>query len=240
VTFRRVQDTRVKNLLFFTRMSRLARTLGCMAGGVRARRATVFVPWPSGRSTLTALTATLLWLAALLLPAAPASAHTELENTVPADGARLTQTPGSVQMNFTEPVDAELASLVVRAPDGRDLTAGPARQSGPGLIQPITASPQAGTVQVSYRVVSLDGHPVTGTFAFEVLRGDPDAPQAQDGSAAAGGGEDGSGVSLTGPLLGALAVLLLVVGGAVLARRRRDAENGRAESQPHPTTPPAR
>jgi copper resistance protein C len=203
-----------------------------MTGGVLLRRATA------------AALAALLVLLSLVLVAAfatPASAHAELDNTVPADGATVTQTPGSLQLSFSEPIDAELASLVVRSPGGRDLTAGPARQSGSGLIQPITESPKAGPIQVSYRVVSLDGHPVTGSYSFEVLRGNPDAARAEPGSAAASGaGDDDSGVSLTGPLLGAGAVLLLLVAGAVLARRRRDGQEGPAQAPAETTAPPVR
>jgi copper resistance protein C len=155
--------------------------------------------------------------------ASPASAHTELDNAVPAADVTLERTPGSVQLNFTEPIDAELASVVVRGPDGANLVEGTARQSGPGLIQPIRAAARAGLVEVSYRVVSLDGHPVSGTYTFEVLRGDPNASPGEPGAGAGGASDDGAGtdVSLLGPLLGAAAVALLVLTGALLARRRR-------------------
>ena len=169
--------------------------------------------------------------------ALPAYAHTELANSIPAAGVTVATTPGSVQLNFTEPIDAELADVVVRAPDGRNLAVGPARQSGPGLMQPITASPEAGQVQVAYRVVSLDGHPVSGTFTFRVQRGDPEAAGAGAGGVGSGGSGDGVGgdVSLAGPLLGAGAVAAVVVAGAVLARRRR--EQPAQPGGPQPTSP---
>lgn len=156
--------------------------------------------------------------------ALPAYAHTELANSIPAAGVTVATTPGSVQLNFTEPIDAELADVVVRAPDGGNLAVGPARQSGPGLMQPITASPEAGQVQVAYRVISLDGHPVSGTLTFRVQRGDPDAAGPGAGGVGSGGSGDsvGGDVSLAGPLLGAGAVAAVVVAGAVLARRRRE------------------
>jgi copper resistance protein C len=169
--------------------------------------------------------------------AMPAHAHTELDNSVPAAGVDLATTPGSVQLNFTEPIDAELSDVVVRAPDGRNLAVGPPRQSGPGLMQPITATSQAGQLEVAYRVISLDGHPVSGDFTFRVLRGDPDAADPGAGAGASGGdGGDGAGggVSLAGPLLGAGAVGVVVVAGAVLARRRRDQS---APPAPQPTSP---
>jgi copper resistance protein C len=150
-----------------------------------------------------------------------AYAHTELDNAVPAAGSRLEATPGSVQLTFTEPVDADLAQVVVLSPDGQDLAVGPARQSGPGVIQPVSAMARAGTVRVAYRVVSLDGHPVSGSYTFDVLHGDPGAavPPGGDTAVPQGGGEAVGGLP-TGLLLGAGAVLLAVAGGAVVARRR--------------------
>jgi copper resistance protein C len=174
--------------------------------------------------------------------ASPAYAHTELDNAIPAEGSTLSKTPGTIQLTFTEPVDAALATVVVRGPDGEMLSDGPVRQSATGLMQPIVPSRTAGTLVVSYRVISLDGHPVSDSFRFEVQRGDPNAQQPeseQSQSAPVGGsGDDSGGGSLTAPLLGAAVVLLLIVGGALLARRRRDRGEPAQPSAP-PATPPA-
>lgn len=183
-----------------------------------------------------AVVTVLLSVAVAAVWASPAQAHTELDTAIPAEGATLPTTPGSIQLNFTEPIDAELASIVVRGPEGRNLAVGSPRQSGPGLMQPISPSAAAGTVQVAYRVVSLDGHPVSDSFAFEVLRGDPsaavpagpdsDGAAGDDGAAGAAGDEAAQGGSLPVLLAGAAAVLVLVLAGAVLARRRRVAAPG--------------
>ena len=175
--------------------------------------------------------------------ASPAYAHTELANAIPAAGSTLGKTPGTIQLTFTEPVDADLATVVVRGPDGAMLSDGPVRQSATGLMQPIVPSREPGTLVVSYRVISLDGHPVSDTFRFEVQRGDPNAqPQSnQSQTAPVGGSGDGSGGgSLIAPLLGAAVVLLLIVGGAMLARRRRDsAEPALPPGSTPPASPPA-
>jgi len=171
--------------------------------------------------------------------ASPAYAHTELANAIPAAGSNLSKTPGTIQLTFTEPVDADLATVVVRGPDGQMLSDGPVRQSATGLMQPIVPSREAGTLVVSYRVISLDGHPVSDSFRFQVQNGDPNAQPAesdQSQSAAAGGSGDSGGGSFTAPLLGAAVVLLLIVGGALLARRRRDSAE---PAQPSGSTPPA-
>jgi copper resistance protein C len=167
-----------------------------------------------------AASAVLALLFAVTGGAATAFAHTELTNSVPADGASLQRTPGSIQLSFSEPVDAELASVVVVGPKGENLAVGPPRQSGPGVMQPITAAREAGRIRVSYRVISLDGHPVSDTYSFTVLRGDPDAPLAPETQDTPGGAAtDDTGLS-AGLLAGALAVLAALVVGAAVARRR--------------------
>jgi len=184
-----------------------------------------------------AVAAVLALLFAVTGGAQTAFAHTELTNSVPGDGASLERTPGSIQLSFSEPVDARLASVVVVGPKGENLAVGPPRQSGPGVMQPLTASREAGRIRVSYRVISLDGHPVSDTFSFTVLRGDPNAPlapQTQDTPGGAGTGDSGLSAWL---LAGALAVLALLVGGAVVARRRTR-PRGPAPEPADPAGPP--
>jgi copper resistance protein C len=148
-----------------------------------------------------------------------AFAHTQLVNSVPAAGASLERTPGSIQLSFTEPIDAQVASVVVVGPKGESLAVGPPRQSGPGIMQPITASREPGRIRVSYRVISLDGHPVSDSFTFTVLNGDPNAPVAPQAQTTPGAPSGDTGLS-AGLLVGGVAVLALLVGGAFVARRR--------------------
>jgi copper resistance protein C len=162
-----------------------------------------------------------------------AFAHTQLTNSVPTSGATVERTPGSIQLSFTEPIDARLASVVVVGPKGENLAVGSPRQSGPGLIQPMTASREPGRIRVAYRVVSLDGHPVSDSYSFTVRKGDPNAPVApQDQSTPGATASGDTGVS-AGLLVGGLAVLALLVGGALVARRRARA----ADSAPEPVAP---
>jgi copper resistance protein C len=169
--------------------------------------------------------------------ASPAYAHTELSNAIPAEGSRLGTTPGTIQLTFTEPVNAELANVVVRGPDGQLLSDGPVRQSATGLMQPLVPSAKAGEVKVSYRVISLDGHPVSGTITFRVLRGDPNAQPAEPAQAASSpaGGDGSDGGSPTALLVGGSLVVLLIAAGALLARRRRVTAGTETPPPPAPT-----
>jgi copper resistance protein C len=161
-----------------------------------------------------------------------AFAHTELTNAVPAAGVSLQRTPGSIQLNFSEPIDVELASVVVLGPKGENLAVGPARQSGPGLMQPVTATREPGRIRVAYRVISLDGHPVSGSYSFTVLTGDPNAAVAPQGQDAVAEPADDAGLG-TGLFAGAAVVLALLVVGALVARRRPRPTG----SAPEPATP---
>jgi copper resistance protein C len=177
--------------------------------------------------------AALAALFAVIGGASTAYAHTQLINSVPAAGTSLERTPGSIQLSFTEPIDARLASVVVVGPKGENLAVGQARQSGSGLMQPITASREPGRVRVAYRVISLDGHPVSDSFSFTVQKGDPNAPvapQAQSTPGGTAGGDTGLNTGLVG---GAVAVLALLVVGALVARRRARP----ADSAPEPVAP---
>jgi methionine-rich copper-binding protein CopC len=98
--------------------------------------------------------------------AAPASAHTALRSSSPAEGAVLTTSPGEVRLAFTErPASAPVEVAVTR--DGRVVGSGPARTDGSSVVTPVSL-PGPGAYTVAYRVVGGDGHPVQGTVRFRV------------------------------------------------------------------------
>jgi copper resistance protein C len=117
------------------------------------------------RLALSALLATLVLLGA----AAPASAHTDLVSSDPASGASLPQRPTRLTLVFSDPVAAESAAVTVVAPDGSAWPLGEVVADGATLSVPVLESGSpAGPHTVSWRVESLDGDFVDGTFAFTV------------------------------------------------------------------------
>jgi copper resistance protein C len=164
----------------------------------------------SGRRVLTAL---LAGLALVLLGAGPASAHSGLSSTLPGDGAQVEASPAEVVLEFDEPVSTRLSRVQVTGPGGDTWQTGAPDVSGSTVRQPLAALGPAGTYEVAYRVVSADGHPVSGTSSFTLTAaGTGTAPQQETAG-------DGGGGSL--PVL-PLAVAALVAGaGAVLVLRRR-------------------
>ncbi|MGJ3224843.1 copper resistance CopC family protein [Micromonospora aurantiaca (nom. illeg.)] len=120
-------------------------------------------------------------LAALLVPAAPAWAHNALRESTPAEGARLTLAPRQVELSFVERLDARFTTVAVTAPGDVAVAAGAPAVSGSRATQPLAPDLPAGSYTVAYRVVSVDGHPVQGSYTFTVSS----APGASPATSAA-------------------------------------------------------
>lgn len=180
---------------------------------------------------------------ALLLGASPAWAHTELESSNPAAESEVAQAPAEVTLTFTEAIPAGTARVTVTGPDGTDRAAGaPTGQDGT-LTVPLEPLGAAGVYTIEYRVVSDDGHPVSGTVPFTLTAPGPAAAPASAPAAVpaapsagpsaapfvtpettgtaetpvAGTGGDGAGAPVWPWLLSAVVVL---GGGVVYALRR--------------------
>lgn len=107
-------------------------------------------------------------LAALLAPAAPASAHAVLVSSSPRADLLLAAAPGQVVLTFSESVRQVPGKIRVIGPDGKRVDRG--EPSFDGTVVTITVDPggQRGTYLVSYRVISADSHPVAGGYTYSV------------------------------------------------------------------------
>lgn len=120
--------------------------------------------------------------------AAPAQAHASLVASSPEDGASVATLPDEVSLTFSQEVRAP-AYVVVTGPGG-DLAAGDPAIDGDTVTQAVTAGP-AGDYSLTFRVVSSDGHPITGEVTFTVTEGDgstPDSSAVADDPEVAGAG----------------------------------------------------
>lgn len=97
-----------------------------------------------------------------------AVAHTELLARSPEQGAVLDAAPKTIRLTFTEELGG--GSLAV-ATSGRSVAAGPARVDAAEIVLDVAAGSPAGVWTVAYRVVSADGHPITGQYQFTVKPG---------------------------------------------------------------------
>lgn len=113
----------------------------------------------------------LLALAALAVAAPAASAHATLEGTTPARGAALKAQPRQVVFRFDEPVEGTFGA--VRVFDSRGARVDDGRVFHPGGVGAKVAVDLRGKLAhgaytATYRVISADGHPVSGGIVFDV------------------------------------------------------------------------
>lgn len=126
------------------------------------------MPFP--RRALRASIGALIGIATLSIGASPAAAHNTLVSSSPADGAQLTSSPSQISFVFDLPAPLETASAVlidansVRT-DLTGLTHGPAGETE--IVVPLPAG-LSGSMTVRWRLVSPDGHAITGRVSFTV------------------------------------------------------------------------
>lgn len=98
--------------------------------------------------------------------AAPAHAHTDLMGTTPADGDVLDGPPGAVTLTFNEELLEAAVRVSITDESGAVVAKDIAESAGSDVTVPWPADLAPGTYVVSYRVVSGDGHPVSGDITF--------------------------------------------------------------------------
>ncbi|WP_354349636.1 copper resistance CopC family protein [Pseudarthrobacter sp. PvP090] len=136
------------------------------------------------------LLAALLLCVGASLPAAPAAfAHDQLISSSPAPDERLDKAPASITLAFSSPLLALGHEVRVVDDNARNWVSGAAVLSRETLTQALPELPDGG-YQVSWRVVSADGHPISGSYGFRVGNPAAAAPAASPGPAA--GAEPGA------------------------------------------------
>ncbi|WP_246070608.1 copper resistance CopC/CopD family protein [Paenibacillus kobensis] len=122
----------------------------------------------------------LLLIAVWLVSYSPrADAHAQLLETVPDAGARLTHSPEEIKLVFNEAVETGVGAIDILDSLSRKVNVQSVKTSGDRTV--VTIDPPAlddGIYTVSYRIVSEDGHPISGSYVFVV--GNP--PAAKDAS----------------------------------------------------------
>ncbi len=168
--------------------------------------------WAAG-----AILAASIAVGGLVLTAERADAHAVLESTEPADGAQLDSAPDRVVLRFSESVQAADDGITVYAGSGDALDTGPPEHPGGDGSAVAVDLPDLddGAYVVSWRVVSVDSHPVSGAFVFEVGDVDPAEARALKGSLlSASAGDSTLGAVYGVARFGAFAGIVLLVGGA--------------------------
>ena len=141
----------------------------------------------------------------------PALAHAELATTEPVDHASLDEPPTEVVLTFTEEVTALPGAIRVFDAAGERVDEGSVQgaEGSTVLSTSLTSGLGDGAYIVSWDVVSLDDHPISGAFVFQVGSG----PVADDDLIASIlSGADASGARTAG-----VAVRWITYAGSLVA-----------------------
>ncbi|MEU9191224.1 copper resistance CopC family protein [Streptomyces sp. NPDC048484] len=174
-------------------------------------------------------------LAALASSAPTAAAHTELDTSSPGANTALAGLPPRITLTFSDTMTEKYAKVAVTAPGGETAATGGAQVAGKTVTLALDTASPAGRYTVGYRVVSADGHPVSGSYTFTVKETDSPGPSAPATHAAdtparkpasdkANGKHSDTDVTL---LMGAGVLAVAVAGSGAYAARRRRAGHGR-------------
>jgi methionine-rich copper-binding protein CopC len=186
------------------------------------------------------LTVLLLACAALLGAVAPAQAHNVLIGSDPEDGASIAAGPERITLTFDQPARQGFAQITLTGPDGTRWEEGKTAVDGAKVSVGVKPLGPAGGYVVGYRILSSDGHPVSGKVAFTLTAPGPgsaqpaaaasapavpasgaDAAEAPDGRAQAIEAAQNGGAGMAVVWIAAALVLL---GGATVVAMRRTRE----------------
>lgn len=200
------------------------------------------------KSTLRTVATILGTLLLLASGSGIATAHTALAGSDPAKDATVMGPPDAIVLTFTEDINPAFANVVLSDVDGRKWQSAAPRVEGPRLTFAIGPDrPGNGVYTVGYRVVSADGHPVTGSYDFTIA-GVPDGPSPTSTPTAAATPassttdpqpEGAPATSDTRMTVITAGVAGLTLGGIIAfwqsrRNRRRDAAADQSDGQPAP------
>ena len=225
-------------------------------GGRRRLRVLAAPHGPTGalaapHRRLRVLAMPLLALLSVLLIATPAQAHDVLVGSDPKDGAVLGTMPSTVTLTFDQAVRRDFARMAVTGPDGAHYEQGEITVDGRNVSIGVRTGTPSGDYAIGYRIVSNDGHPVTGAVKFTVTGGGaaPGAVTAPTAASATGTANSGAGTTGTGTVgqssgswvwgLLAITAALLALCTRVLVRHDRRLRDGTIPAPPAAGTPRA-
>ncbi|AMN41925.1 copper resistance CopC/CopD family protein [Rhodoplanes sp. Z2-YC6860] len=109
-----------------------------------------------------------------LITASAAWAHATLVGSEPADRAMVPESPPAVTLQFNEPVSP--VSIVLVGPNGASSTLKGVTAKDETLTVAMPGALAKGTHLLSWRVISADGHPVSGTVMFSIKEASAEPP----------------------------------------------------------------
>jgi copper transport protein len=121
---------------------------------------------PLASQRVRGIVAIILSLFAAAFVPTDALAHATLIGSEPAERVVVARPPATLKLTFNEPVSPLTLRLV--GPDGDTTNLTDIAAAGNALVAALPGTLARGTHLVSWRVISLDGHPVGGALTFSV------------------------------------------------------------------------
>lgn len=107
----------------------------------------------------------------LILPTELVSAHAYLEHANPADQSHIQTAPKKVTLVFNEAIEADFPLIEVKNSKGEQVKTGKtvvSKQNNHSVESTLPADLKPDVYAVSWRVVSADGHAVSGVLSFKL------------------------------------------------------------------------
>lgn len=101
------------------------------------------------------------------LAAVDAGAHSDIETTVPANGAVLSEAPAEVELEFAKPIRVTRIQLTVDQGAPVDLDLGEQASFATRIRIPFPDN-GSGSYRIEWRGLADDGHTMRGELEFEV------------------------------------------------------------------------
>ncbi len=147
-----------------------------------------------------------------------AFAHASVLSSNPSEGELITEMPKEISVTFSDDLlvvaDKEINTLKLNYSDGTSVPLQDATVTGNVLTAAVIADEnQSGTYQITYRVISADGHEVSDVITFSL-----NTPQEVVLNPKASEVEGSGAIPL--PIALALAVVIAIAGFLLFERRR--------------------
>jgi methionine-rich copper-binding protein CopC len=106
--------------------------------------------------------------------AAPlAQAHPRMKTSAPASGETIKASPAQIKMGFSESLIGRFTGIELSDAKGRHIQTGPAvldPHDNTKFVVPVKQRLTTGRYNVAWHAVSVDTHPVSGTYSFKVAQ----------------------------------------------------------------------
>lgn len=155
---------------------------------------------------------------ALLGLATPAFAHNTLLGSDPGDRATVQRSPTTIKLTYDEPVQEGKGfnTIKLTGPNGTTWRTGAVKVDSTVVSSSVGPLGPAGDYRIAWRIVSADGHPVSGELTFTLANAGTGKPVDTSSGSGSGADSGSGGVPIWAWLLGA--VVLLGVGLTVALR----------------------